>query len=335
MAAAMFGLFAVTPPFAPLLWFALTMVILFSAFSFLTIVFYAQGVDRAAAMGPGGHLRLASWRETGSLLGVCAAAIAPTALGLVTERPLTGFAIGFACLALLAAFAMRGNWHMAAIRPAAATVTPLRQLIAAIWADRLSRRLLILSFVNSAPVAITSTLFLFFVDDVLGLPALSGPFLLLFFLSAALSAPVWAALGARIGEKKVLALGMTLSILTFFWAVFLSSGQALSFGVISALSGAALGADMVLLPALFARRLADLGTVSQSVAFGLWSFVSKLCLAVAAATLLPALQAAGYSTSGDSTPAALGLLTLLYAALPCGLKLLSLGLLWPLPIEKA
>ena len=95
MAAAMFGLFAVTPPIAPLLWFALTMVALFSAFSFLTIVFYAQGVDHAATLGAGGHLRLASWRETGSLLGVCLAAIVPTALAQVTDRPLTGFAIGF------------------------------------------------------------------------------------------------------------------------------------------------------------------------------------------------------------------------------------------------
>ena len=114
-------------------------------------------------------------------------------------------------------------------------------MIAAIWADTLSRRLLILSFVNSAPVAITSTLFLFYVDSVLNLPNLSGPFLLVFFLSAALSAPVWGKLGTVWGEKRVLALGMTLSIVTFFWAVFLGPGQVLSFALISALSGAALG----------------------------------------------------------------------------------------------
>ena len=92
---------------------------------------------------------------------------------------------------------------------------------------------------------------------------------------------------------------------------------------------------MVLLPALFARRLADLRDASESFAFGLWSFVSKLCLAFAAALLLPALQAAGFSSGGVSAPAALTLLALLYAALPCALKLLSLGLLWSLPLEKA
>ena len=80
MAIAMLGLFAVPPPVAPLLWFALTLTLLFSAFSFLTIAFYAEGVAKAAALGPQGHLRLAGWREGGSLAGVCVAAVAPVAL---------------------------------------------------------------------------------------------------------------------------------------------------------------------------------------------------------------------------------------------------------------
>ncbi len=332
MALSMFGLFAVAPPFAPLLWFAVMMVGLFSAFSFLTIVFYAQGVEHSASLGTGGHLRLAGWRETGSLLGVCVAAIAPTLLTQITAKPLTGFAIGFAALALIAVLSMAGNWQAGAPRPA---TLPPSQLIRPIWGDRTARRLLILSLVNSAPVAITSTLFLFYVESVLQLPALSGPFLLLFFLSAALSSPLWSRLGRRIGEKKVLMLGMVLSVLTFFWAVFLAPGQAISFAVISALSGAALGADMVLLPALFARRLAEIGDASESFAFGLWSFVSKLCLAFAAAILLPLLQGAGFATTGVSSPASLSLLALLYAALPCALKLISLGLIWALPLEKA
>lgn len=332
MALSMAGLFAVTPPFAPLLWFAVMMVCLFSAYSLLTIIFYAQGVERSARMGPGGHLRLAGWRETGGLVGVCAAAIAPTLMASVTDRPMTGFALGFAGLALIAALSMRGNWQAYGPRPAAPSAAAL---LRPIWNDRIARRLVILALVNSAPVAITSTLFLFFVESVLGLAPLSGLFLLIFFLSAAVSAPLWARIGRRIGEKKVLAAGMTLAILTFFWASFLGQGQAAAFGLISALSGAALGADMVLLPALFARRLAEIGDASEGFGFGLWSFVSKLCLAFAAALLLPALQGAGFASTGASSPESLRLLALLYAALPCALKLVSLGLLWPLPIEKA
>ena len=52
MAVAMVGLFAVTPPFAPLLWFVLCLTLLFSAFSLASICFYAQGIAKAQGLGP-------------------------------------------------------------------------------------------------------------------------------------------------------------------------------------------------------------------------------------------------------------------------------------------
>ena len=65
----------------------------------------------------------------------------------------------------------------------------------------------------------------------------------------------------------------------------------------------------------------------EAAAFGLWAFVSKLSLALAAVTLLPALDLAGFTPAGDNPAAALSLLTLLYAGLPLALKALALGLL--------
>jgi GPH family glycoside/pentoside/hexuronide:cation symporter len=107
------GPFAVEPPVAPLLWFGITMVGLFSAFSFLTISMYAEGVQAAGQLGASGHLKLAGWRETGALLGVCAAAAAPTLLE-GTGAPYAGFAVGFAILCLVAVVMMRGQWGRAA-----------------------------------------------------------------------------------------------------------------------------------------------------------------------------------------------------------------------------
>ena len=77
MAVAMVGLFAVTPPFAPLLWFVLCLTLLFSAFSLASICFYAQGIAKAQGLGPLVHIRLAGWRESGALVGVSLAAVAP------------------------------------------------------------------------------------------------------------------------------------------------------------------------------------------------------------------------------------------------------------------
>jgi GPH family glycoside/pentoside/hexuronide:cation symporter len=319
IAGAMIGLFAVAPPFAPLLWFALMLTLVFSAFSFLNICFYAQGVQTAEELGAHGHIRLARWRETGALLGVCVAAIAPTLLAGFLGAPFVGYAIGFALLALLAMAMMRDEWGAEAGLVATGGFGP-------ILADPLSRRLLIIAFVNAAPVAVSSTLFLFFVESRLAAPGWEGPMLVLFFLSAALAAPLWGRLAETYGAKPVLLAGMALSIVAFGFAAMLGAGDLWAFAAICIASGAALGADMTLLPALFAQRLARVSP-GAAEGFGLWSFVSKFTLAFAAVALLPTLQLAGFQSGPDNGPQALAMLSLLYAGVPCLLKIIAIVLL--------
>lgn len=324
LVAAMLGLFAVPPPIAPLIWFALMLTGLFSAFSFLTIAFYAEGVARAARLGAGGHLRLAGWRETGALLGVSIAAVAPVALAGAMDAPFAGFALGFAVLGGLALLAMRREWTGGGDAPSGG----LRPVLA----DPLARRLLLIALVNAAPVAVTSTLFLFFVESRLAAPGWEGPLLLLFFLSAAASAPVWGRLAARFGEKPMLLAGMALAIVAFGFAATLGAGDTAAFALICAASGAAMGADLTLLPAIFARRMAVIAP-QAAAGFGLWSFVSKFALAFAAVTVLPVLQAAGFTGPASPEPA-LALLSTLYALVPCALKLLSIALLVATPVTE-
>ena len=327
MALAMVGLFAVEPPVAPLLWFALTLTVLFSGFSFLTINFYAQGVRTAEALGQKGHVRLATWRETGSLIGVSLAAVAPTALGLITGAPFAVFAAGFALSVVLALFFMRQEWWAA---DAATEASGFRDVLA----DKTARRLLLIALVNATPVAVSSTLFLFFVESRLDAAGWEGPLLLLFFLAAAASAPVWGRVAARYGMRPALLAGMVLAIISFGFAVLLGPGDAAAFAVICVASGAALGADLTLLPAIFARHMARVAPRAGQ-AFGLWAFVSKATLAIAAFTLLPVLDLAGFVAGANNSPAsALTVLTLLYAVVPCVLKLVAVGLLLATPLEE-
>lgn len=316
MAMSMLGLFAVAPPFAPVPWFALCITGLFSGFSFLSVAFYAQGVARA---GAGGQVRLAAWRETGALAGVCVAAVAPTALAGVSAAPFVTYAWGFAAAVAVAVVLMAPEWTGGgATEPVA-----LRTILA----DRPARRLLILAFVNAAPVAVSSTLFLFFVESRLQAPGWEGPLLVLFFLSAAVTSPLWAALARRFGARRVLLAAMALAIATFGWALALGPGDVAAFAVICALSGATIGADLTLLPAMFARRMAQIAP-RGGAGFGLWGLVNKATLAVAAAVLLPLLDVAGFVAGAPVQPeAALGMLGLLYAGVPCVLKLAAIGLL--------
>lgn len=321
MAAAMVGLFAVTPPLAPLVWFGLMLTLVFSAFSYLTICFYAQGVAAAGNLKGYGHLRLARWRETGALTGICAAAVAPLALG-----GYTGFSVAFAFLAMGALLAMASQWRSAPVMTSTGGFRPVLR-------DPVARRLLLVALANAAPVAVTSTLFLFFVESRLEAPGWQGPFLLLFFLSAALAAPFWGAAAERHGTRRVLIFGMVVSIVAFAVAVTLGAGDILAFAIVCLGSGAALGADMTLLPALFARRMETVAP-GASEGFGLWTFVSKFTLAIAAVCLLPLLEAGGFQSGSDNSPEALLLLSLLYGALPCVLKTVAIFLLATTPLDQ-
>ncbi len=318
LAAALVGLFAVEPPVAPLLWFGLTLTAMFTAFSFLTICFYAQGVQKAETLGSKGHVRLASWRETGALLGVCVAAVFPTVV-LGAGNPFALFAAGFALVAVLAWLAMRKEWSATAVPGSETGFGPILR-------DALARRLLLIALVNATPVAVTSTLFLFFVESRLTAPGWEGPLLLLFFLAAALSAPGWGRAAQRFGAKPVLLTAMGLAIASFAFAATLGPGDTLAFALICLASGAALGADMTLLPAIFAGRLARIAPQAGQ-AFGLWSFVSKFTLAFAAVLLLPALEASGFQAGAENSAQALWMLTVLYALVPCALKLIAVALL--------
>ncbi|QFT58581.1 hypothetical protein FIU94_07035 [Sulfitobacter sp. THAF37] len=319
MAIAMLGLFAVPPPILPIVWFGLTLTLVFSGFSFLTICFYAQGVSKADSLPGRGHLLLARWRETGALLGVCAASVAPVALGAVLGAPFAGFAVGFAVLALASVLAMAGEWRDVGLPPATGFATVLR--------DPVARQLLLIALFNAAPVAVTSTLFLFYVEIALEAQGWEGPLLLLFFLSAAGAAPLWGKLAETFGGKRVLLAAMALGILSFGGALFLGPGDIWIFAVVCVASGAVLGADLTLLPAMFASRMARISP-SAAEGFGLWSFVSKFTLAFAAVALLPLLEAAGLRGGADESPQqAVRLLTIFYAGVPCVLKLLAIGLL--------
>lgn len=327
MATGFFMLFSLPPPVWPVLWLCAALALLFTSYSLASILFYGQGVVLADSRDPGAHLRIAGFREGGALAGIIAASLAPGLLiGLVGDRAgLTLFGLLLATLCAVVWAATRDLWEPRAVgKQARFSFGSLRRAGAT--------RLLVLGFVNALPVAIAATLFVFFVEDRLGLTGLSGPFLLLFFAGAALSVPVWTALAARHGAPRVLLAAMALSIAAFIGVAGLPPGAALRFGAISVLSGAALGADMVLLPALFAAALARADLPAAS-GFGLWTASAKLALALAAALVLPLLGHAGFVPGAANEPAALTALTLCYAVLPCGLKLLAMALLLTLPKE--
>ena len=192
-----------------------------------------------------------------------------------------------------------------------------------VFADQAFRRLLLVFVANGIAAALPATLFLFFVADVLQLAQASGPLLAVYFVAGALSLPLWVRLAARFGRVAAWLGAMLLAIVAFVGASQLAAGDLAGFALICIASGLALGADLVL-PAAIA---ADLGERQgqAGACFGVWNFVAKLNLALAAGLSLPLLALLGYVPgSGQGLPA----LTFAYALLPLAFKALAGLMLW-------
>jgi len=108
--------------------------------------------------------------------------------------------------------------------------------------------------------------------------------------------------------------------------VLLEPGSAWAYAGVCMMSGLALGADLALPPALLADIIPVEDRDSTAAYFGLWSFLAKLALALAGLAL-PLLALSDYQPG----TAAGWNLALVYAGLPCLLKLLAARLLTSLP----
>jgi Na+/melibiose symporter-like transporter len=193
------------------------------------------------------------------------------------------------------------------------------------------RRLLFIFLVNGIAGALPATLVPFFLRDRLQLPDEAQWTLGVYFLVGAFSTLVWVRVAARIGLIKTWMIGMALTVAAFLGVSLLQAGSLYGFLTICILTGLALGTDLALPAALLAgliNRVGDQGR-REGAYFGLWNWVNKFNLAVAPALALPMLGLLGYEAASQSGsgPQNTDALLIVYAVIPCILKLLAIALL--------
>jgi len=309
-------------------WLVGSLTLTYVGFSAASVAYQAWGAD--IGLNSGLRTRLTAAREGFGLLGVVLAAALPTLLAVDLSEGIARLSWILPPLLLVAAittFAGVGFKRTTALPSAllpdhsgsASLLPSLRRVLA----DVAFRRLLGVFVANGIASALPATLFLFFVADILQLEKASGPLLALYFVAGAASLPLWIKLSTRFGRVYAWLGAIVLSIFAFAGASLLGSGDLLPFAAICIASGLALGADLAL-PAAIA---ADLGERQgqAGACFGVWNFVAKLNLALAAGLALPLLGLLGYVPGGS---AGLASLTFAYALLPLGFKALAGLLLW-------
>jgi Na+/melibiose symporter-like transporter len=319
-----------TPPSnGGVVWLVLTLALTFIGFSLATINYHAWGAEIGDT--PQERVRVTAAREIFALGGVVVAAALPSLLASDAATALQYLGWIFVPILAVAALAT-----FAGAPPAAVPPGPAQQglPLSAVFDDRRFGRLLIVLAAGGIASAIPATLVLFFIADVLRMPEWQGMFLVIYFVCGGLALPGWVALARRHGKVRAWMASMVLAIVSFVWAFLLDAGDGLAFALICAASGAALGAELALPPALLADLLAEGRRTGRKVAgagayFGVWNFVTKFNLALAAGIALPLVALFGYTVgAGDTASQGLVALAATYALLPAAIKVISLLLLW-------
>ena len=309
------GLFIVTAPINPTIWFGLSLILLFTGYSLSVILLYTHAANNFADTA---QPIVARWREAGQLIGICLSAIAPTFFAEISHVPYTLFGGFLISITGVAVVLMHNSWSE--------QMTTTSQKFTFVAPDTRIRPYLILVFVNAIPVAITSTLFLFYVEYAIGSATASGPLLLLFFGAAAVSVPIWTVLANKYAVEWVLGGAMLASLAAFLVTFTLGAGDIVSFANICGITGVLTGADLTLLPMIFIKFLKRTDVPSEE-AFGYWSLSSKLALALAVGLVLPGLEVSGFDPASP-TPLGIYNLSVAYALVPSALKICAIYALW-------
>ena len=312
-------------------WLAGSMVVVYVGFSAASVSYLAIGAELSTDYHE--RTRITAARATFGILGVLLAATLPEVLSHHSAETsgVVQFSLLFVPVLLLCSLL---TWRLTPQhtqmssemqRPWTQMFAPLRQVE--------FRWLLAAVIPSGIAGAIPATLILFFVEDVIGTPRLSGFFLAAYFLAGALSMPAWVGLSRRMGKKNAWLLGMLMAVAAFVWAFALGAGDVVPFVIVCVMSGVAYGAELALPPSILADVVDRRGSEhnANGAYFGLWQMIEKLNLAAAAGIALPLVSLLGYEPgSGSGNTLAL---STTYALLPCAIKLVGAAVLWAAPID--
>ena len=315
-------------------------VVLYAGWTMVAVPYTAWGAELSRDYDE--RTRITAWREGVGLLGILAAGAlgaAVTSLG-GSERGSIG-AVAWLAIALGVVFVPLLLWRVPERRdpdpvPAPGPRRPLREGMLSLAANRPFLRLLSAWFLNGLANGIPAALFFLYLEHGLGAGEQQRPlFVLAYFLAAVASIPLWRIASRRYGKHRVWCWAMVAACLAFVTVPLIPTGGFAAFAAVCLVTGMALGADLVLPPAIQAD-VVDYQELRArrpraGLQFALWGMSSKLALALAVGVALPGVAAAGFDPAAPSE-AGRQALGLIYALLPVVIKTTAIAVVWRFPL---
>lgn len=309
-------------------WFFVAMLLATTAFS--TISINLNTIGGIWSRNSFEKTRITTMREAFSLVGLLIAVILPAALS--QTMPMTE---AFMWVSVVLLFIAAGSivlflrWYRRANMTYEKSGEYQNMWRAIRHLPKSTKRFYLIYAITMLASSMPALLVLFFIRDRLDAESYTGLFLLLYFLAGIAGMPLWQTINKHYDKLKAWLVSMLLAVSVFVWAFFLSAGDVWQYGVICVLSGIAFGADLALPPSILADDIQRHHTQKEaSVQFGLFAFMAKAALAISSAIGLTILDMVGFRAAEENDYTALVTLSILYALIPCFIKLISALILW-------
>lgn len=335
----------VLPPESAGIWhLALWSIVLYLGWTMVAVPYAAWGAELSNDYME--RTRITSVREAAMLVGVVLAGAAPFmveafALDIDPIVLLCAMTLLIGGPTLLCVIALVPRTFIAetSFKQAPATTTLSIAALKELWRNAVFKRLVAAWFINGVAVGLPAALFPLFLEHVLGVSdTQQGLLIFLYFAFGILSLPLWLWLSARHGKHRVWVWAMALASMAFLAVPTLSMGDWVAFAIICMMTGAALGADLALPPAMQADVVDyhawRTGEKRAGLAFAIWSMMTKAALALSIGLGFQVLEMSPFDSSlpvGDPNQV-LWPLVALYALLPVALKLIAMWLVWSYPL---
>jgi Na+/melibiose symporter-like transporter len=322
LAISFFGLF--NPPIwlkqnLVLIWVFILMTTTYSFYNLCLINFEALAV--VIAHDSAQRVEVNSYKEFFGLIGIIIASASPQLISLITKNNGQNYfylSIIFVILLFFSIIFFLRN--VTEDQKILSENFNIKNIIKEIFKDKIFIKLMIIFFINSLAVSLPASVITFFVSEILYASDKIGYFLVVYFLSAGIFVYFWKKIIDRIGKIPAWRISIIGSVITFVFAYFINGENYHLFYIVCFLSGVFLGADLIIPPALIAEVVhKKTAKITSYISF--WSMINKAGLMFASFFTLISLSIVDFNPQ-DPTPESLLLIPILYAIIPCALKII-------------
>lgn len=310
-----------------LVWLAVSMLTTYSFYNLTVVNFEALAV--IVAKNSAQRIEINSYKEFFGLIGILIAASSPTIIKILLKSDENNYFYLSLIFIFLLFFAIIFFFNKIPVEENKITTKfNIKNIFSEIFSNKIFLKFIAIFFINSLAVSLPASVITFYVNDVLKCPEKLGIFLTIYFLSAAIFMIFWKKIAQKFGKIDSWLISIVGSVVTFIFAFFIDSSNGDWFYLICFLSGVFLGSDLIMPPAIISEIIYKKhDKIASYLSF--WNMINKAGLMFASFLSLMVLWLVAFDAKNVNQESLMAI-PIIYAIIPCALKMLVVLLLFKL-----